>query len=180
MDWYKAFQDGILRGSLSEAKYSTQIIWIKLLGIENETRLRDGWLHYAPGKPMTREYLAMVCHVTIDELNDALKDFLGDLDRQGFPRIEIAPDGDIFIKNWEKYQAKPDKLIAKEVAVGRAKETKQRNKTTLDALVVAVNELNKREAQISEKLRFVIKDDEILDTKTGQLVELKNKEKGVI
>lgn len=109
MEWFKAYQDGLLRGSLCSANNTTQLIWVKLLAIENETRLRDGWLHYAPGKPMTREYIAMVCQVTIEELEEALREFSGDLDRAGHPRIEIAKDGDIFIKNWEKYQAKPVK-----------------------------------------------------------------------
>ena len=108
MEWFRAWNDGILRGSLARTSEVIQLIWIKLIAIENETRARDGWLHFAPGQPMTREYLAQVCGVSVDWLEEALRMFLGDMDNHGRARIKINPDdGDIFLMNWEHYQAVP-------------------------------------------------------------------------
>lgn len=171
MDWFKTYQDGILRGSLSEVSETTQLIWLKLLAIENETRLRDGWLHYSPGRPMTREYLAMVCHVSIESFNLAIQDFLGDVDRDGCARVEIGPDGDIFIKNWEKYQAKPEKTIAQKVAIEKGKETKRRQQTIMDGLMRQLNQLNKG---LSAQRYEATKDGKILDKQTGEVTEPKS------
>jgi hypothetical protein len=173
MDWFKTYQDGILRGSLSDTDHVTQLIWIKLLAIENETRQRDGWLHYQVGKPMSREYIAMVCGVTPKQLNDALEQYLGDRDKDGHSRIEIAADGDIFIKNWDKYQSKPEKLIAKEIAIAKAKETKSRNNTVIDRCMELVNKLNEK----SQEYKFQVMDDgRVLNKKTGVIVTMSDLE----
>jgi hypothetical protein len=168
MDWYKAYQDGILRGSLSRSSNTTQLIWLKLLAIENETRLRDGWLHFKEGQPMTREYLAAVCGVTLEELNIAINEFIGDIDRDGHSRIIIKDDGDIFIKNWEKYQAKPEKIVAKEIAIDRAKMEKERQKTVLDSLAHSVNLLN----GYLKRTRYQLQGEDVLDIETGQLIDI--------
>jgi len=181
MEWFKTYQDGVLRGSLATANNTTQLIWVKLLAIQNETRLRDGWLHYSPGRPMPREYLAMVCQVTLEELEVAIKEFLGDLDKDGHSRIEVAPDGDIFIKNWEKYQAKPEKVIAKEIAREKAKKTKKRQEIAITRLIEAVNMQN---AILRTQRYRLTGDGQVLDTQTGQLLsqeeqkELLKTEKG--
>jgi len=109
MEWFKLWNDGVLRGSLSRADDVIQLIWVKLLAVENETRARDGWLHYAPGKPMDHVYLATVCGVSLDWFEEALRQFQNDLDQEGHPRIVIAKDGDIFLRNWDHYQARSDK-----------------------------------------------------------------------
>lgn len=175
MDWFKAYQDGLLRGSLCATDNTTQLVWMKLLAVENETRLRDGWLHYAPGRPMTREYLAMVCQVTVVELELALQEFLCDLDREGHPRIEINAEGEIFIKNWEKYQAKPEKAIAKEQSIEKASETRRLKEQAIETLASAVNQLN----QGMKAHRYgVTPDGKVLDTLTGEVKEVSEMQKG--
>ena len=169
MDWFKAYQDGLLRGSLCATDNTTQLVWMKLLAVENETRLRDGWLHYAPGRPMTREYLAMVCQVTVAELELALQEFLCDLDREGHPRIEINAEGEIFIKNWEKYQAKPEKTIAKEQSIEKARATRRTQDNAVMALVRTVNRLN---LGLQAHRYEVTPDGKVLDTTTGEVKEV--------
>jgi len=174
MEWFKTYQDGVLRGSLATTNNTTQLIWVKLLAIQNETRLRDGWLHYSPGRPMPREYLAMVCNVTLEELDLAIKEFQGDLDKDGHSRIDIAPDGDIFIKNWEKYQAKPEKTVAKEIAREKARETKHRQEVATNRLIEVTNLLNARLKKIKYQ---VTGEGEVLDTETGQLISVEELKK---
>jgi hypothetical protein len=108
MDWLKLNSMGILRGSLSNADNVTQLIWIKILAMANETRDRDGYLRYREGKPYSNEYIAQVCNVTIGELITAFDDFMDDV-RDGKPRIEYAEDNSIHLTNWAKYQNKPNK-----------------------------------------------------------------------
>lgn len=172
MDWYKAYQDGILRGSLCRTNDTTQLIWLKLLAIENETRLRDGWLHFAKGSPMPHDYLAMVCGVSIEAFEVALDEFRGDLDKDGHSRIEEADDGDIFIKNWEKYQAKPERIAAKEQAIEKRKRTNERKEIATDALIESANTANKLINKLDKKVRYIDNGDgTILDTKTGAILE---------
>ena len=150
MDWFRTYQDGILRGSLSQANEIVQLIWVKLLAIENETRARDGWLHYAPGQPMTHTYLAEVCSISVDWLEEALQVFLGDYDDNGRPRIKIADDGDIFLMNWEHYQAKPPRVVAKEIAIEKAKRTGKSREAATAGIMRAVNELNITKEEIKK------------------------------
>ncbi len=108
MPFFKAYSEGILRGSLSDSDYRIQLIWIKLLAMANETRDRDGYLRYKKGSPYTNKYIATVCHVTIDDLEIALREFKNDI-RDGTPRICYADDRSIFISNFKKYQDKPER-----------------------------------------------------------------------
>jgi hypothetical protein len=108
MPFFKAYSEGILRGSLSSSDDTIQLIWIKLLAMANETRDRDGYLRYKKGSPYTNKYIATVCHVTIDELEVALREFKNDI-RDGIPRICYAEDRSIFISNFKKYQDKPER-----------------------------------------------------------------------
>ena len=170
MDWFKTYQDGILRGSLATTDRTTQLIWIKLLAVGNETRQRDGWLHFAAGIPMSRDYLASVCMVTTEELDEALRQFQGDLDRNGRPRIEIGADGDIYIKNWEKYQAKPPNVIAGQTAAEKAKETKKQRQAQTDRIEQLLYNINMR-LNGKRDGRYVIDEaGTIMDTVTGEIV----------
>jgi hypothetical protein len=170
MEWFKTYQDGVLRGSLSTTNNTTQLIWLKFLAIENETRLRDGWLHYAKGKPMSREYLATVCNVTVEELNVAITEFLGDIDKDGHARIEID-NGDIYIKNWEKYQARAEKVIKKQAAIDKAKNTKRGIETATKALLTAANTANIINKNLANKANLAITQNGIVDKKTGEIIE---------
>ena len=103
MDWLMLHSRGILQGSLSSADNTTQLIWIKLLCIANETRDRDGYLRYKEGAPYSRELLCTRCNVTDADMVRAIDDFMDDI-RDGKPRIEYADDGSLRINNWLDYQ----------------------------------------------------------------------------
>ena len=107
MDWFAAHSTGILRGSLSEAPDTTQLIWIKLMAMANEAKDPfSGRLEFAKGKPYSRAYIAMMCRKTEVELDIALTEFQADISDDGVPRITIEPDGTIVLNNWSKYQPK--------------------------------------------------------------------------
>jgi hypothetical protein len=108
VDWLKLNSKGILRGSLSTSDNTTQLIWIKLLAMANETRDRDGYLRYAEGKPYSQEYIAQVCNVTVNELLVAIDDYMDDI-RDGKPRVEYSEDGSLKLNNWLKYQEEAEK-----------------------------------------------------------------------
>lgn len=142
MDWFKVHSAGILRGSLAGSSHTIQIVWIKLLAIVNESRTRDGWLHFAPGQPMPHEFIATNCRVSVQELEEALQAFQNDKDNGGRPRIEITPDGDIYLKNWEQYQGKPARVVAKELGIESAKRSRRTKNIADMSLLRAVNQLN--------------------------------------
>ena len=171
MEWFRAWNDGILRGSLSRTNEIIQLIWLKLIAIENETRARDGWLHFAPGQPMTHEYLAQVCGVSVDWIEEALRVFLGDIDNNGRPRIKIEgtfEDGDIFLMNWEHYQSPSANLRAKEVVIEKAKRTSKTKDAVAIGMVRVVNRLDITSRKLDKQV------DQRLVNKSGDI-----KEKGV-
>lgn len=102
-DWLKLNARGILRGSLSSADNVTQLVWIKLLAMANETRDRDGYLRYAFGRPYSVEFIAQTCNVSKEDLLRAIDDFMDDI-RDGKPRVEYAPDNSLHLVNWLEYQ----------------------------------------------------------------------------
>lgn len=106
MKWLKLDSKGVLRGSLARADIATQLIWIKLLCMANETRDRDGYLRFKEGEPYSLDYIATACGVTINQLGIAIDDFIDDI-RDGHSRVEFAPDGSVKLNNWEKYQNQP-------------------------------------------------------------------------
>ena len=110
MAWFKLHTRGVLRGSLEGYDAVIQLIWIKLLAIESETKTRDGWLHFALDNPMSHQRLASECGVSLDWFEEALEVFRKEIDAvTGKPRIIEAVNGDIYLSNWEYYQARSDK-----------------------------------------------------------------------
>lgn len=106
MPFYKVYSEGVLRGSLANAEDSTQLIWLKLLAMANETRDRDGYLRFGIGRPYKESFIIETCNTTPEKYHMAIEDFLGDI-RDGQPRIQILEDGTIFITNFKHYQDKP-------------------------------------------------------------------------
>jgi hypothetical protein len=143
MEWIKLYSKGILSGSLSRSDNTTQLLWVKLMAMVNETRQRDGWLHYAVGKPMERTRIAETCGVSLIELNTALAEFLNDKNTDGTARIYIKEDGDIFLTNWELYQSKPPREAAKEVAISKNKQKSNELGNQLEEATSEVAELRK-------------------------------------
>ena len=127
MEWLKLYSKGILRGSLSQSDDTTQLVWVKLLAMANETRDRDGYLRYSVGVPYSWEFIAMTCGVTLDELTEAIAVFESDI-RDGMARIGFGDDGSIFITNWEEYQGQVEskkKLSARELELIERKKLHQ-------------------------------------------------------
>jgi len=124
VDWLKLNSKGILRGSLAISPNTTQLVWIKFLAMANETRNRDGFLHYAEGRPYSRSYIAETCNVSMEALDEAINEFLIDI-RDGISRIQIAEDGTIFLTNFNSYQEPPEGK-GKEKLTGRELELYQR------------------------------------------------------
>ena len=179
MDWLKLNSRGILRGTLAAAPHSVQVIWIKLLAMANETRDRDGYLHFKPGQPYSKEYIAQTCGVTIGELLDALDEFKGDI-RNNQGRIKELPDGTIYLSNWMLYQESPETVKAKKDAAKNARANNARQSREkdliLEATLRALNENNKQLSTIDRKVRYLPDGNGgILDTITGEKIEASHK-----
>jgi hypothetical protein len=105
MDWFRAYSLGILRGSLSDASDEIQIIWIKILAMESETKNRDGCLRFCEGKPYTDEYIATICLKPVEAIKYAIAAFEKDIDKQTkLPRVSREPDGSLRLNKWLIYQ----------------------------------------------------------------------------
>jgi hypothetical protein len=150
MDWLKLDSKGILRGSLAQSDYTTQLIWIKMLAMANETRDRDGYLRYAEGKPYSLEYIAQICNVTMDELKNAIDLFEDDI-RDGKSRVSFTDDGSLFLSNWNHYQTSSAKVIAKQVAIAKSKQTRQTTDNAIVGLGRTVNELTSAVKELKNK-----------------------------
>lgn len=111
MDWFRVYSDGILRGSLAAEKDTVQLLWLKILSMANETRARDGFLRFAPGKPFSRQMIAETCHTTLEALNEAIEIYVHEAFSDGVPRLQALEDGTLFITHWLKYQAKTTKDV---------------------------------------------------------------------
>ncbi len=103
--WLKLTSMGILRGTLSQSKDITQLVWIKLLCLMSETKFRNGRFEYAPGKPYSLEFIAVSCGVHQEILEGCLCEYEEDINPDtGDSRVRTEKDGTIVIVNWEIYQ----------------------------------------------------------------------------
>lgn len=161
MDWLKLNSKGILRGSLARADNVTQLIWIKMLAMANETRDRDGYLRYKKGEPYSLDFIATICNITRQQLDMAIDDFLDDI-RDGKPRIDFTDDGSIKLNNWSYYQDKPPTIDAPP-RLKKAISDEQRQK------------IARRYANMYPKVSIeVLNHDfgyQVIDKKTGEILE---------
>lgn len=126
MDWFKVYSRGILRGSLSQSSDIIQLIWIKLLALENETKFRNGRLEYIAGKPYSLDYIAMNCGIDKGLLEGILEEYKEDINPEnGTSRITIDDDGTIILNNWEKYQVSKERKEEKQQYAIRMTEEKR-------------------------------------------------------
>lgn len=111
MDWFRAYSSGILRGSLSDASDEIQIIWIKILAMESETKNRDGCLRFCEGKPYTDEYIATICLKPVEAIKYAISVFEKDIDKQTkLPRVSREADGSLHLNKWLIYQYEQEQM----------------------------------------------------------------------
>jgi hypothetical protein len=111
MEWFAAYSSGILRGSMSNADDTTQIIWIKYMAMANEAHdPYSGRLEFKKGDPYPIDYLAMQCRKNRDEILLAEKEFMADINKSDgvTPRLTIEPDGTRVLSNWINKQNRKD------------------------------------------------------------------------
>jgi len=126
-EWFKLNSKGWLEGSIRVTMTSEQRgVWIDLLSLANESRLRDGTLRYAENLPMDRAWIASKLQISLDLLNTTIEVCRHDKNRDGDRhRIEIWEDGTIELTNFAQYQAvPPEKSRPREDA--RARELRER------------------------------------------------------
>lgn len=170
MEYIKLNTRGILRGSLCQSDDVVQLVWIKLLCFMSETKQRNGRFEYAPGKPYDLDFIALNIGTSRVVLEACLREFEADVNPEDEqPRIKFDNDGTLILVNWERYQRKPEKVVAKEIAIAKAKETRHRQQTATDALIRTVNRLNQG---LAARRYELTPDNKILDTKTGEVKEL--------
>jgi len=107
--WFKVDTAGWLEGSIrADLDMEQRGIWIDILALASRSRLRDGTLRFAEGKPMAREYIAATLQIPLEKLNKTIE--ICSEDKNAYDdkhRLEIWGDGTIQITNWERYQAVP-------------------------------------------------------------------------
>lgn len=114
MEWFATYSAGILRGSLSDADDTIQLIWIKLMAMANEAKNPDsGRLEFAPGKPYPLSYIATICMKTEGELRSAIDEFKADISLDGTPRVAIDTDGTLVLNNWGRHQCRAGRVVKK-------------------------------------------------------------------
>jgi hypothetical protein len=134
MDWFATWSAGILRGSLSEAPDSIQLIWLKLMAMANEAKdPLSGRLEFAKGKPYSLDYIATICLKPIGELETALEEFQKDISKDGTPRITIEPDGTVVLNNWARHQPKQRGQTKQSGNGEKPKSVVEQSKTIWDA-----------------------------------------------
>ena len=107
--WFKVDTAGWIKGSIRIALTPEQrSVWIDLLALAADCRMRDGTLRFAEGKPMGRDYIANVLRIPLELLNTAIEACCDDRNvNDDRHRLEVWDDGTIEIVNWNRYQSIP-------------------------------------------------------------------------
>lgn len=154
MDWIKLYTRKWLWGSGRQMTPEKRGIWIDLLALCAEAKLRDGTLRFDIGKPMPRSWIASTLMIEPDMLDACIAAFKADINADdGQPRIREWDDGTIEITNWHKYQDKTDRQIAKEVSKEQRKADRRSLTNATQALTREVNQANITNRQIYNQLK---------------------------
>lgn len=163
--------DGSIREDLEPDERS---VWADLMALAGLTREpRRGFIERSKGIAYKKAVLLPRLNIT-EELFDRT---VAKCVEEG--RLTVLPDGTMHLTNWERYNDMTSykaKKEAKEIAIGKSKQTRETKDNIMVALLRSVNRLN----QGLEAHRYeVTKDNKILDTKTGEIKEIGEIEKGV-
>lgn len=135
MDWIKLYTRKWIWGSGRNMTAEKRGIWVDLLAVAAETKLRDGTLRHDVNQPMAREWIASILCIDLALLNACISSFQADINADdGQPRIKIWEDGTIQITNWVKYQDS-GKDIIRERSIKKQKRLRNSTMTMLDALL---------------------------------------------
>jgi len=106
MDWFSVNAKGWLQGTIrTQLSCEERSVWIDLLAVASECRVRDGRLMHGKGSPMSRQYISDILQVPLELLNSVIEKCGQDPNANDDKhRIEILEDGTIFITNFVKYQ----------------------------------------------------------------------------
>ena len=174
MEWIKLWTRKWLWGSGRNMTPEKRGVWIDILALAAEGKLRDGTLRFDVGQPMSRAWIAASLMIDPQSLDACLAAFQADLNADdSCPRISIWDDGTIQITNWERFQGKSDKVKSKETAIESGKETKRRNRYITDRLAEAVNQLN---YGLKQRRFELMADGKVLDTQNGEIKTIEEME----
>lgn len=147
--FHKIDTQGWLQGSIrTDMNLAQRGCWSDLIALASNTRMRDGTLRFAEDKPMSREYIANVLNITIEELNSCINVCVSDKNKDDDShRIEIWEDGTIELKNFGRYQVVTADYLNKQRYKSKAiKKNKDRSDvlgTKIDEATTQMNELQK-------------------------------------
>ena len=176
MEWIKLYTRKWLWGSGRNMTPDKRGVWVDLLALAAEAKMRDGTLRFDAGQPMSRQWIAGTLMLDPHFLDVCLVAFKADINTDdGQPRITIWEDGTIQITNWDKFQNKPEKTIAREIAIEKAKATNRRKDAVLDRLVELVNRLNK----VDKQYQYEVVDGKVVDKATGEVKDIAELEKKI-
>lgn len=157
MEWIKLYTRKWLYGSGRVMSPEKRGVWIDLLALTAEAKLRDGTLRFDVGKPMPRSWIASTLMIDEDTLDACLTAFKADINADdGLPRVQEWEDGTIVITNWSKYQDKSDKQIAKEVSKEQNKRGRESLTNATQALTREVNEMNINNRESNKTNRAIL------------------------
>jgi len=161
--------DGSIREDLEPDERS---VWADLMALAGLTREpRRGFIERSEGIPYQKAALLVRLNITEELLDRAVNKCV----EEG--RLQVLPDGTMFLTNWGRYNDTTEykkKKEAKEASLEKSKETKHQSQTATEALVRAVNELNRG----MEKQRYELTPDgQILDKTTGEIKDIGEVEK---
>jgi hypothetical protein len=122
MDWFAVNAKGWLQGTIrTQLTREERSVWIDLLAVASECRIRDGSLMHGKGSPMSRQYISDILQVPLELLNLVIEKCCQDPNLADEKhRIEIWEDGTIYITNFIKYQ--PDGVNRRPIMDARSRE----------------------------------------------------------
>ena len=105
MDWIKLYTRKWLWGSGRTMAPEKRGVWVDLLAMAAEAKLRDGTLRFDVDRPMSRDYIAGVLQVDRHLLDVCIEAFKADINADnGKPRVNEWADGTLEITNWYRFQ----------------------------------------------------------------------------
>ena len=110
LDWFKVHAKSWLQGSIrTQLTLEQRSVWIDLLALASECKIRDGSLRHGLGQPMSRDYIASILCIPVKLLNETIIICINDKNLEDDKhRIELWEDGTIVIANFERKQGVPE------------------------------------------------------------------------
>ena len=126
--WFKVDAAGWIRGSIRlDLTPEQRGVWIDLIALASECRMRDGTLRFAENKPMSRDYISSVLGIPRTLLDSTINVCSSDKNKDDDNnRITLWDDGTIELTNFKRYQAVPASKSKALREDGRERELRER------------------------------------------------------